>query len=403
MSQNHLLSKKNFAPLFWTQFFGAFNDNFFKNALVIYITFKVTWSEGGKASTSMTSGEMVALCAGLFILPFFLFSATAGQLADKFEKSKLIRMIKFAEIMIMSLAAIGFWNQNLAILFATLFLMGLQSTFFGPLKYGILPQHLKESELVGGNGLIEMGTFLAILLGTLLGGITISLGAMGSKIVAIGLVSLALLGWLNSWMIPTAPANDPDLKMDWHVPRQIKCLYLFAREKETVFLSILGICWFWFLGASFLTVLPDFCKHNLQGNEQIVTLFLTVFSIGIGLGSVLCAKFSEGKVELGLVPFGSIGLSLFTLDLFFASPSAPMIKTASLIGIREFLSFPSHWRILFDLTLIALHGGFFIVPLYALIQNHFIAKTKHSLQALPNLMGLIQNNTISGYFGSGHI
>lgn len=358
-SQFGLLRERRFLPFFCTQFLGAFNDNVYKNALVILLAFHAA------SLTAINPGTLVNLCAGLFILPFFLFSATAGQIADKYDKASIIRYVKLLEIAIMFAGAAGFFFQNVALLMAVLFLMGLHSTIFGPVKYSILPQHLRPTEIVGGNGLVEMGTFLAILLGTILGGLLVA-QAQFALYVSATVVSIAVLGYLASRAIPAAPPAAPDLKINWNPLTESWANLQFTRRNRTVFLSVLGVSWFWFYGATLLTQLPNYCKEVLGGNEQVATVMLAVFSVGVGSGSLLCERLSGHKVEIGLVPFGSIGLSVFALDLFFTSPVG---GGAALIGAAEFLARAGSARILFDLVMIGVFGGFYIVPLYALIQT----------------------------------
>jgi MFS family permease len=354
-----LLRQKRFLPLFVTQFLGAFNDNVLKNSLVILIAFQ------GASMSSLPPEMMINLCAGLFILPFFLFSATAGQLADKFEKSRLIRLVKLMEIGIMFIAAIGFWLPNLWLLLTSLFLMGVHSAFFGPIKYSILPQHLREEELMGGNGLIEAGTFLAILLGTILGGVLIGMGENGRHYVSAACFFIAVAGYVASRNVPLAAPPEPQMRINWNLFTETWGNMRFARGNRSVFLSILGISWFWFYGATFLTQFPTYAKNYLGGGEGVVTLLLAIFSIGIGLGSLLCEKMSRKRIEPGLVPLGSIGLTLFAVDLFFATPQS---LSATNISAMEFLSRPGSLRIVADLLLIGVFGGFYCVPLYALIQ-----------------------------------
>ena len=358
-SQFGLLCERRFLPFFCTQFLGAFNDNVYKNALVILLAFHAA------SLTAINPGTLVNLCAGLFILPFFLFSATAGQIADKYDKASIIRYVKLLEIAIMFAGAAGFFFQNVALLMAVLFLMGLHSTIFGPVKYSILPQHLRPTEIVGGNGLVEMGTFLAILLGTILGGLLVA-QAQFALYVSATVVSIAVLGYLASRAIPAAPPAAPDLKINWNPLTESWANLQFTRSNRTVFLSVLGVSWFWFYGATLLTLLPNYCREVLGGNEQVATVMLAVFSVGVGSGSLLCERLSGHKVEIGLVPFGSIGLSVFALDLFFATPLG---GGAALIGAAEFLARAGSARILFDLVMIGVFGGFYIVPLYALIQT----------------------------------
>ncbi|GJM09260.1 MAG: MFS transporter [Lysobacteraceae bacterium] len=356
-SQFDLLKQRRFAPFFVTQSLGALNDNVFKQALVILVVFSGTLDSG------IPIDILANAAAGLFILPFFLFSATAGQIADKYEKSKQIRAIKLLEVAIMALAGIGFWLGSLPILFTVLFLMGTQSTLFGPLKYAILPQHLAEEELVGGNGLVEMGTFVAILLGMIIGG---SLAAMdgGPVYASLVVLVLALAGYWASRSIPAAPAVAPNLKINFNPLTETVRNMKFLATNRTVLLSVLGISWFWFFGANFLTQVPNYTRIVLGGGEGVSVLLMAVFSVGIGVGSLLCERLSGRRVELGLVPFGAIGLTLLTLDTWFAKPE--FVADLTMMG---FLSTPSNYRLLFDLLGIGMFGGFYIVPLYALIQQ----------------------------------
>ncbi|HPF58884.1 MAG TPA: MFS transporter [Candidatus Competibacteraceae bacterium] len=354
-----LLKERRFLPFFITQFLGAFNDNVFKNALIILIAFQAT--------DPAQANVLINASAGLFVLPFFLFSATAGQLADKYEKSRLMQLIKLLEILIMLAAAMAFILGSLPLLIGLLFLMGWQSTLFGPVKYSILPQHLKPEELVGGNGWVEMGTFLAILIGTLLGGVLIAIQSNGAWLVAGTIVILAVLGFISSLFIPQAAPDAPDLRINWNPITETWRTISIARRNRTVFLSVLGISWFWFLGATYLAQLPNYTKLSLGGDEHVVTLLLTTFALGIGIGSMLCERLSGRRVELGLVPFGSIGLTVFGVDLFFAG--VPVSTDAPLIGALEFLRSTSNWRVLLDVLLMGMFGGFYIVPLYALVQQ----------------------------------
>ncbi len=359
-SQFPLLKQRRFGPFFFTQFLGAFNDNVFKNALLILIAFQVT------SLDAAGSNRLITISAGLFILPFFLFSALAGQLADKYEKSRLIRLIKMLEIVIMLCAAAGFWLQHIALLIGVLFLMGAQSTLFGPVKYGIIPQLISDEELVGGNGLVEMGTFLAILLGTATGGLLAKQAASGGELIALVVVFVACCGYAVSRWIPVSPATDPGLKINWNPFSETWRIVRFARGNRTVFLSIIGISWFWLFGATYLTQLPGYTRDVLHGDEGVVTLLLALFSLGVGAGSLLCERLSDRNVELGLVPFGSIGLTLFGIDLFFAAqPASP----AELVTGMEFLRTSGNWRVIADIVLTGVFGGFYIVPLYALIQQ----------------------------------
>ncbi|MEW6169821.1 MAG: MFS transporter [Pseudomonadota bacterium] len=358
-SQFWLLLARRFGPFFVTQTLGAFNDNVFKNALVILVTF-------GIAGLSPEDVNVyVNLAGGLFILPFFLFSATAGQIAEKYEKARLIRGIKLLEIGIMALAVIGLMTKSVAFLMGVLFLMGTQSALFGPVKYSILPQHLREEELVGGNALVEAATFLAILLGTMLGGWLMAQHG-GAQWVSATVVAIAILGYLSSRRIPQARPTAPELRINWNPVTETWRNFRFMQTNRTVFLSVLGISWFWLYGAMFLSQLPNYTKIYLGGDETVVTLLLTVFSLGIGVGSLLCERLSGHKVEIGLVPLGSIGLTLFGIDLFFAQPDA---ATVTGLSAGEFLKSASNHRVLWDLLLTGIFGGFYIVPLYALIQT----------------------------------
>ena len=379
-SQFKLLSERRFLPFFLTQFLGAFNDNFYKNALVVLMTFQAA------RFTTLAPGVLVNLAAGLFILPFFLFSATSGQLADKYEKSRLIRFTKLLEIAIMALASAAFALESLALMLATLFLMGTQSAIFGPVKYAILPVHLREEELVGGNALVESGTFVSILVGTIAGGLVIALPG-GAGWVSAGAIAIAVLGYLASRSIPVAPAADPGLKIDWNPLTETWRNIGETRENRTVFLSILGISWFWFYGALFLSQFPGYAREVLGGDERAVTLLLAVFSVGIGVGSLLCERLSGRHVEIGLVPFGSIGLTLFGLDLWWASPAGA--PDAAPLALGALLAEPGTWRVLFDLVMIGVFGGFFIVPLYALIQTRSEAHRRSRIIAGNNILNAL--------------
>lgn len=354
------MTVRRFLPLFLTQFFGAFNDNLFKNALVILITFKLADEYGLNAQLLITS------IAGLFILPFFLFSSTAGQLADKYEKSFLIRIIKFVEIVLMVLTAISFTFLNLWGLIILLFFMGAQSSFFGPLKFSILPQHLKENELVAGNGLVSAGTYIAILSGTLCGGLFILYPA-GRAFISAGVVGVAIMGFISSLLIPKAEPSVPGMKIDWNPFRSTMDIISYVKPNVIVFRSILGISWFWFLGSVFLSQFPTFSKDILGGNEEVSTLFLVVFSVGVGLGSTLCNRLLKGKVSARLVPFGCIGMTAATLLLYFFSMTVP--KTGELAGVMKFISEPGSWGVIFSFLLLAASGGIFSVPMYALMQS----------------------------------
>lgn len=358
-SQFSLFRLRRFRPFFLTQFAGAFNDNLFKNALLMLLTLSAVPIMG------LGTDAVINLAALLFILPFFLFSALAGQIADKYEKSSIIRRIKQLEIVIMAVAAVALLLEWFPGLLALLFLMGTQSAFFGPVKYAIIPQHLENEELVGGNALVSVGTFIAILLGTIVGSI-MGANSAGGIWPAMGVVTLAVLGYLASRGIPTAPSAQPTLKIKWDIFRETAAVVRLAREKRSVFLSVLAISWFWFIGAAYLTQIPNFGATTLAAEPSVITLLLVMFVVGIGLGSMLCEKLSGRHVELGIVPIGSLGLSLFGIDLYFAVPAAPLAEPLTWLTQLEH---GAYRRVLIDLAAIGAFGGLFIVPLYAFIQQ----------------------------------
>ena len=375
-----LLREKRFAPFFVTQFLGAFNDNLFKNALVVLLTFQAAqW-------TTLPAELLANLAAGVFILPFFLFSATAGQLADKYDKASLARLVKVLEMAIMAIAGAGFFLHSLTVLMTALFLLGLHSTLFGPVKYAILPQHLQADELVGGNALIEAGTFVAILIGTLAGGLLAG-SVEHPAWIALGGFCVAVAGYFTSRGIPAAPAPEPGLTVNLNPFSETWRNITFARQNRTVFLSILGISWFWLYGAMFLAQFPVYAKNVLGGGEMVVTLLLAVFTVGIGIGSLLCERMSGKQVEIGLVPFGSIGLTLFGLDLCFASPDGLVGTTAHELG--ALLTLPAVWHVLIDLLMLGMFGGFFIVPLYALVQSRSEAGHRARIIAANNILNAL--------------
>lgn len=390
----HLLRQAKFGPFFGTQFLGAFNDNVFKNALLITIAFQ--------AVSETSSGVLVNLASGLFILPFFIFSPLAGQIADKIDKAVLIRWVKICEIAIMILAAIGFSFNNVGFLIGILFIMGAQSSFFGPVKYSILPQHLHEDEIMAGTGLVEMGTFVAILLGTVLGGVLIKLWPQSVGPVVI---LLAFLGYLSARYIPSAPAADPNLKICWNPFTEFRELWRIMHQKESIFLSVVGISWFWFLGAVILAQLPTFVKHTLHGDEFLVTTLLAVFTLSVAVGSVICDKLSDHTIELGLVPLGAFGITIFIMD----------------IGARDYsffwalqtngLSFFEHWyslpaiRLYFDFLCLGVFSSLFIVPLYALLQHRSDSATCSRVIAGNNVVNavfmVISALVVMGFYAAG--
>lgn len=380
MTQIHLLGMRRFAPFFWTQFLGAFNDNLYKNALVVMLTFQTaSW-------TTLTPETLTNLAAGLFILPFFLFSATAGQLADKYDKAWLSRLVKLLEIVIIGVAALGFYLHSLSVLLAALFLLGLQSALFGPVKYAILPQHLAEEELVGGNALVESGTFVSILIGTLAGGLLAGSGLSPGWIAIAGFI-VALAGYAASRGIPPAPAPSPDLRINLNPLTETWHSMVFARENRTVFLAIVGISWFWLYGALLLAQFPVYARNVLGGNEALVTLMLSIFTVGIGAGSMLCERFSGRHVEIGLIPIGAIGLTLFGADLAMGSPTA--MPANAPLPLAALLATGSCWRVLFDLFAIGFFGGFFVVPLYVLMQSRSAPELRARIIAANNILNAL--------------
>ena len=357
-NQFALLGQRRFAPFFATQFLGAANDNLFKFAFTVLVTYE------------LQLGWLPARSAGLwigavFILPFVLFSASAGQLADKFDKASLIRAVKNLEIAIMALAAWGFAQHRAGLLLGCVFLMGLHSTLFGPVKYAYLPAHLGERELTGGNGMVEMGTFVAILLGNLAGGLLMAAPAAGARVVGWACLALALLGRAAAAGIPVTPPTDPALRLNPDPLSETWRNLRLARGNLVVFRSLLGISWMWFFGAVFLSQFPSFAKEVLHGDAQVASLLLVVFSAGIGTGSLLCESLGRRHVEIGLVPLGAMGMSVFAVDLYFASRSLP---PASGSGLREFLAAAPNWRVMADLALLSLCAGLYSVPMYALVQ-----------------------------------
>ncbi len=359
-SQFQLLKERRFLPFFLVQFLGAGNDNIFKFAFTVLATYSA--AEWGGLDSKIAG----AVIGGVFILPFVLFSATAGQIADKYDKDRLIRFVKSLEIGIALVIASGFIWKIPACLFTGVFLMGLHSTLFGPVKFSYLPQHLRDDELTGGNGLLEMGTFVAILLGTMLGGALVAMPEVGPHYVAWVTIAVAILGRLFASGVPVSPASDPALNINWNPVTETLANLRYAKANRTVFLSMLGISWLWFFGSIFLTSFTGFAKDVLGGNEQVVTLLLATFSVGIGIGSLLCEKLSGHKVEIGLVPFGSIGMTVFAVDLYFASRG---MTPTGLMGAADFVKSGANIRVMADLFLLAMFAGFYSVPLYALIQS----------------------------------
>jgi acyl-[acyl-carrier-protein]-phospholipid O-acyltransferase / long-chain-fatty-acid--[acyl-carrier-protein] ligase len=393
-TQFSLLGKRRFLPLFLTQFLGAFNDNAFKNALVILITYIAAEKSG------IDPQILVTLAAGIFILPYFILSATAGQLADKYEKSMLIRRMKLIEILLMCSAAVAFATQSVWLLMTVLFFMGMQSTFFGPLKYSILPQHLEDNELIGGNAMVSAGTFIAILLGTIVGGLLILAemhvplltpltgGAISGGVLMVSTLTIgvALLGWWASYSIPKAPASEPQLKVSWNIPRETWRIVCFAREEEDVFLSIVGISWFWLVGATFLAQFPNFAKVTLGADETVVTFFLTMFSVGIAIGSMLCDKLLKGIVSGVYAPIGALGMAVFTVALYWLSKDYVPAPEDQLMNFMSFATDSHNWPIIGCLLAVSVCGGIYVVPLYAIMQSRSPKEHRARIIAANNVM-----------------
>jgi 1-acyl-sn-glycerol-3-phosphate acyltransferase len=369
-----LLQTQRFLPLFLTQFLGAFNDNLFKTALTVVIVYGLD---------SSNANLLTNLAAGLFILPFFLFSAAAGQLADRHDKSRIIRFSKLAEVAIMAFGLLAWSIGSTVLLFVALLFMGTQSAFFGPSKYAILPQHLGETELVGGNAQLEMSTFVAILIGTIIGGILST--AESRHLVGPICLGIAGLGLITSWRIPRAPAAAPDLKIDWNPLRATTTMFRFARDNHySVLLSIMGISWFWLLGSAYLTQIPNYTASYLHGGPAVTTLLLGSFTAGIGLGALLCDRMSGHKIEIGLVPFGALGISLFGLHLSSHTLAVPLTPY-DIAGFIEAGGLP----IMFDILGLTLFGGFFIVPLYAFVQQQSPPEQRARMIALNNIINAL--------------
>ena len=394
-NQFALLKQRRFAPFFWTQFSGAANDNLFKFAFTVMVTYQLQISWLPPALAGLVIGA-------LFILPFLLFSATSGQLTDKYDKTLMIRFVKNLEIVVMMIAAWGFYSDSAAVLLFCTFLMGLHSTLFGPVKFAYLPQVLSERELTGGNGMVEMGTFVAILMGSLAGGLIVAIPQVGRLEVAAACVLLALVGRAIAQAIPPAPATDPGLKINWNpVTETLRNLKL-AHGNIVVFRSLLGISWMWFFGAVFLGQFPSFAKEILHGNEQVASLLLVVFSIGIGTGSLLCEVLSRRHVEIGLVPLGAIGMSVFAVDLYFASRGLP---PAGELTLGQFVAIHAHWRVMADLALLSLFAGLYSVPMYALIQLRSQPTHRARIIAANNILNalfMIASSVIAGALLGAH-
>lgn len=380
-NQFALLRQRRFGPFFWTQFSGAGNDNVFKFAFTVMVTYQVQVAWLPPALAGLVIGA-------LFILPYVLFSATSGQIADRWDKARLMRLVKNLEIGIMLLAVYGFIGQQAGILLLCTFLMGCHSTLFGPAKFAYLPEVLDERELVGGNGMVEMGTFVAILLGNMVGGILVALPGIGPIAVAAACVFFALLGRIAAGRIPATPARMQDQSMNWNPWSETVANLRLAAADPVVFRSMLGISWMWFFGAVFLSQFPSFAKTVLHGDEQVASLLLVVFSVGVGSGALLCESLSRkgAGLGLGLVPVGAAGMSLFAADLYLSSHT---LAPSALMGVTAFLAQAAHWRVMVDLLLMSLFTGLFSVPMYALIQQRSQVTHRARIIAANNILNAL--------------
>jgi 1-acyl-sn-glycerol-3-phosphate acyltransferase len=381
-NQFSLLKQRRFLPFFLTQSLNAFNDNVFKQALIALITF------GALALNDEQRKIFTQVAAGLFILPFFLFSGISGQLSDKLDKAKIALWVKAAEIVIMGIGAVGFFTQNIYLLLAMLFMMGIHSTVFGPLKYGILPQVLKPNELTGGNGLVEMATFLAILTGTIAGTTLIlrqsaEVAHLGAILIAVVSIGLAIFGWLTARAIPSVTAPDPTLKVNWNPITSTWHNLQDLRGNRTVLLSCLGISWFWFFGTIYFTQLASYAKETLGGQEGAYNVLLAVFSVGSAIGAVLCEVLSKKRLEIGLVPFGAFGMTIFSVGLYLSCPEALGSKDLS---VQQFLAQPQVWKVMTWMLLMAISSGLFIVPLFALVQSRSSVEKRSRIIAANNIL-----------------
>ncbi|WP_168400056.1 MFS transporter [Acinetobacter indicus] len=379
----NLLATRRFLPMFCTQFLGALNDNVFKQALLLVITYGWISQQSGSIST------LNNLAALLFILPYFIFSATAGQIADKYERSQLVRYLKLLEIAVMLLATVGFLIGNLWLLMFALFLMGTQSTFFGPIKYAILPEILKPNELMSGNALFQSGTSIAILVGMILGGAVISLSAGNLLWISLTVLAIAVVGYLASRFILKQPIAAPQLQVDWNFFRTSIQTLKYAKNLPLIFLILLGNSWYWFYGATYLTQIPQLTQKNLHASENVVSLLLTFFSVGIGVGSLLCRKIGGTEVNIKMVPIGAVGLTVFAFYLAAALAFVPP-QTGELLGLSEvFQQGWSYYHVMLAVTLLGISGGFYIVPLYAMMQAYSPRSHRARVVAANNILNAI--------------
>ena len=382
-NSEHLLSTRRFLPMFLTQFFGALNDNVYKQALLLVITYG--WIQQQTAGIS-TLNNFAAL---LFILPYFIFSATAGQLADKYERSQLVRILKIAEILIMLIGTAGFLLGSLWLLLLALFLMGTHSTFFGPIKYAILPEILKPNELMSGNALFQSGTSMAILIGMILGGAVISMSQGNLLWISLTVLTIACLGYFSSRFILKQEVSSPNIQIDWNFFRTSFQTVKYAKSLPLIFLILLGNSWYWFYGATYLTQIPQLTQQNLHASENVVSLLLTFFSVGIGVGSLLCRKIGGSEVNIKMVPLGALGLTVFALYLAISLSFVPE-RTGPLLGLYEvFHGGWSYYHVMIAVTFLGISGGFYIVPLYAMMQAYSPRSHRARVVAANNILNAI--------------
>ena len=379
----HLLGTRRFLPMFVTQFFGALNDNVYKQSLLLVITYG--WISQQSADVS-TLNNLAAL---LFILPYFIFSATAGQIADKYERSQLVRGIKILEIVIMLIGSVGFLSGHLWLLLLALFLMGVHSTFFGPIKYAILPEILKPDELMSGNALFQSGTSMAILIGMILGGAVISLSQGNLIWISLTVVTIAILGYLSSRFVLKQNVTSPDIKIDWNFFRTSFQTLKYAKNRPLIFLILLGNSWYWFYGATYLTQIPQLTQQNLHASENVVSLLLTFFSVGIGVGSLLCRRIGGSEVNLKMVPLGATGLTVFAFYLAASLAFVPE-RTGEMLGLKDiFTQGLSYYHVMLAVTLLGISGGFYIVPLYAMMQAFSPRSHRARVVAANNILNAV--------------
>ena len=382
-NNEHLLSTRRFLPMFITQFFGALNDNVYKQALLLVITYG--WINQ-QATDVSTLNNLAAL---LFILPYFIFSATAGQIADKFERSQLIRGIKVLEIVIMLIGSAGFLLGNLWLLLLALFMMGTHSTFFGPIKYAILPEILKPNELMSGNALFQSGTSIAILIGMILGGAVISVSQGNLIWISLTVVIIAVLGYLSSRFILKQQVSSPDLKIDWNFFRTSYQTLKYAKSLPLIFMILLGNSWYWFYGATYLTQIPQLTQQNLHASENVVSLLLTFFSVGIGVGSLLCRRIGGSEVNIKMVPIGAIGLTLFAFYLALSLAFVPE-RTGAMMNVADMFNHGAiYYHVMLAVTLLGISGGFYIVPLYAMMQAYSPRSHRARVVAANNILNAV--------------